>query len=206
MIKAVIFDLFGTLTDTFSNHEQRIIDEFNLDVGCDYVEKVTNSIKYKDMDSYLSEIIKKLNLKNNKETREKLVEIFKQECNKEKLDKKAQEIIKKLKSKNLKLGIISNIPNPDWDLLGKQGLKKYFDVILYSYELGIIKPDFTIFELMLSKLNLKGDEAIMVGNSLESDIKGAENAGIKGILLDRYNKYPKHKNRITSLNELFGFI
>ena len=49
---------------------------------------------------------------------------------------------------------------------------------------------------------VKKDEVIMVGDSLPDDVKAAEKFGIKGILLDRRNRYPKYKNRITSLKEL----
>ena len=137
MIKAIIFDLFGTLTDSYSNHEQRIIDYFNLDVSMNFVEEVTNGIKFENMDSYLKIIIKKLNLKDTEETREKLVEIFKEEKAKEKINKEAESVLKELKSRNFRLGIISNIPNPDWDLLEENNLKKYFDYIFYSFRMKI---------------------------------------------------------------------
>jgi putative hydrolase of the HAD superfamily len=81
-----------------------------------------------------------------------------------------------------------------------------FDVVLKSYEIGILKPDPKIFEIMLRKLKVKSDEALMIGDSLEDDVKAAENFGIKGILIDRKNKYPSYKNRIVSLEELKKFL
>ena len=41
----------------------------------------------------------------------------------------------------------------------------------------------------------------MVGDNYEIDIKGAENAGIKAILLDPKNKY-EYKDKIKDINEL----
>ena len=41
---------------------------------------------------------------------------------------------------------------------------------------------------MLEKANLTSDEVIMIGDSLEKDIKGAQNANIKTIWYNPYNK------------------
>jgi FMN phosphatase YigB (HAD superfamily) len=41
----------------------------------------------------------------------------------------------------------------------------------------------------------------MVGNSIEDDIIPAESIGMKGVLIDRENKYPD-KESIKNLNEL----
>jgi FMN phosphatase YigB (HAD superfamily) len=53
----------------------------------------------------------------------------------------------------------------------------------------------------LKKLKIKKTEAVMVGDSLESDIKAAENAGIKAILVDRHNKR-EYSDKISNLAEL----
>ena len=65
------------------------------------------------------------------------------------------------------------------------GLKPFFDVITISGEIGIGKPDSRVFELTLDRLRATPAEAVMVGNSLKSDIAGALGAGIKAIWLNR---------------------
>lgn len=206
MVKAIVFDLFGTLTKGFAKPESEIIKTFDLDVDEYFVEKFTAGTKFEDMGSYLDIVIKGLKLEDNQETREKLVSIFEGEIAREKISDNVPKILIDLKSKNYKLGVISNLPNPLYDILKKYNLKKYFDVVLYSYELGILKPSLKMFQLMLSKLGLNSDEVIMIGNTLKDDIEAAEKVGIKGILLDRKNNHPNYKKRITSLKELERFL
>jgi len=61
------------------------------------------------------------------------------------------------------------------------GIENYVDVIVTSEEAGAEKPAPAIFELCLQKLHAKPEESLMLGDSLEKDIYGAENIGIKSI-------------------------
>lgn len=64
-----------------------------------------------------------------------------------------------------------------------------FEVIIISEEVGFSKPDKRIFELALNKLNVKPEEALFVGDDIEKDIGGCQNANIKGIWFN------PHKNK-----------
>lgn len=66
----------------------------------------------------------------------------------------------------------------------KLNLGKYMDFLVSSEEAGMEKPERGIFELALSKLNLKSEEVIMIGDSFDKDIKGAHNIGIKAYLIE----------------------
>jgi putative hydrolase of the HAD superfamily len=63
------------------------------------------------------------------------------------------------------------------------GLQNLVHFLLSSEEAGIEKPNPYIFELALEKLKLSASDVIMIGDSLEKDIKGAENLGIKAYLI-----------------------
>ena len=58
-------------------------------------------------------------------------------------------------------------------------------MITISGELGYKKPSKEIFTHTLNKLKVRTKDVIMIGNSLESDIKGANNSGIRSIWLNR---------------------
>ncbi|WP_433772382.1 HAD family hydrolase [Bacillus wiedmannii] len=60
-------------------------------------------------------------------------------------------------------------------------LNRYFDTIIISEEAGCSKPDKRIFELTLNKLNVQPEDVLFVGDDLEKDIAGCQNANIKGI-------------------------
>ena len=76
---------------------------------------------------------------------------------------------------------------PDLQREKIQGAKlgQYFDEILISGEVGIGKPDSRIFTLVLEALDVSPSQAVIVGDSLTRDIFGAQQAGIKGIWLNR---------------------
>ncbi len=60
-------------------------------------------------------------------------------------------------------------------------LSECFDIIIISEEVGFSKPDKRIFELALDKLNVQPEEALFVGDDIEKDIGGSQNANIKGV-------------------------
>ena len=63
--------------------------------------------------------------------------------------------------------------------LKKSGIKKYFKDIFISEDIGKNKPDKAFFDFVFSKIEgFEKDTAIIVGDSLSSDIKGGLNAGI----------------------------
>jgi putative hydrolase of the HAD superfamily len=55
-----------------------------------------------------------------------------------------------------------------------------FDKIFLSYEIGLRKPDASIYEHVLREINLKADETIFIDDS-RANIKGAEKTGINCI-------------------------
>lgn len=61
----------------------------------------------------------------------------------------------------------------------KKKLFKYADNIVTSEEAGKEKPNPAIFILALKKLGLNCSEVCMIGDSVEKDIQGANNLGIK---------------------------
>ena len=64
--------------------------------------------------------------------------------------------------------------------LEKLNADKFIDFLVTSEEVGFEKPNKEIFELALKKMNLEKDQVIMIGDSLEKDVIGAKNFGIKG--------------------------
>ncbi|MBU7038321.1 MAG: HAD family hydrolase [Theionarchaea archaeon] len=82
-------------------------------------------------------------------------------------------------------------------------LEKATRHIYISDEIGVAKPSPRAFEIILQDLHAHPDEVVMVGDSLEDDIEGAEKAGIRAILLDREQKYPRYTGeKIENLQEL----
>lgn len=69
---------------------------------------------------------------------------------------------------------------------GVPGLAAYFDYIIVSGNFAHGKPDSAIFQHSLKLLEVKPVEAIMVGDKLTTDIKGANGVGIASVWLNRH--------------------
>jgi HAD superfamily hydrolase (TIGR01549 family) len=92
-----------------------------------------------------------------------------------------EEMLKGL-SEGYKLAIVSNaITNVSRLALQKLDLAKYFDCIILSRDLGVRTPDPEIFFYALRSMWVKSSQAIHVGNSLETDVQGGKNAGMKTV-------------------------
>lgn len=99
------------------------------------------------------------------------------------------EVLDKLK-KDYRLVLITN-GSPDLQntkLTITPELVPYFDHIVISGGYGKGKPDKGIFEHALSLVSLQKDEVIMVGDNLNTDILGANRAGIKSVWINREQK------------------
>ena len=93
----------------------------------------------------------------------------------------ARELMTELAT-SYKLALLTNgAPDLQREKIVASGLGSFFQAIAVSGEHGIGKPKPEIFHHLLSELGVLPDEAVMVGNSLERDIAGAENAGICSI-------------------------
>jgi HAD superfamily hydrolase (TIGR01549 family) len=93
------------------------------------------------------------------------------------------EILEKLQKKYT-IGLISNTPVPGFchdQTLRNLDYLNYFKIRLYSFEFGIRKPDPEIFDKALSLANCRPDQALMIGDSIELDIKTPSQLGMKVI-------------------------
>jgi putative hydrolase of the HAD superfamily len=61
------------------------------------------------------------------------------------------------------------------------GLSKYFDVVLTAETAGIKKPDAAIFHQALEMAGASVSNSLMIGDSYEADIKGAQDIGLATI-------------------------
>ena len=85
-----------------------------------------------------------------------------------------------------RLGLITNgLADQQREKIESTDIGSYFDAIMISGEIGLGKPHPCIFETILSRLEVPSQAATMIGNSLQSDIKGAQGAGIRAIWLNR---------------------
>jgi putative hydrolase of the HAD superfamily len=65
------------------------------------------------------------------------------------------------------------------------GLQSAFDAVVLADEVGMVKPDPRIFRHACALIGVAPDAAVMVGDRYERDIRGAAEAGLATIWLNR---------------------
>lgn len=107
--------------------------------------------------------------------------------------------------KKYQLHIISNGFKESTEFkISNNQLNTYFKNIFISEVIGVNKPDKAIYEHAMDIAEAKNYESVMVGDSLEADVRGALNAGIDAIYFNP-NKQEVPADiplQISSLEEL----
>ena len=90
-------------------------------------------------------------------------------------------------SKKYELGIVSNFAIPECvvKLLQENEIENLFSVVIISGDINKRKPSPEIFETALNSLKVTGSEAVFVGDTLDTDIRGASEVGMKTIFIER---------------------
>ena len=93
----------------------------------------------------------------------------------------AEELVRYL-AKKYPLTVVTNgFVEVQYEKFDKSGLRDCFAHIVLSEEVGCQKPNPRIFEEALRMNGLQAEDVVMIGDSWNSDIQGAINAGIDQI-------------------------
>ncbi|MFZ1803481.1 MAG: HAD-IA family hydrolase [Nitrospira sp.] len=115
--------------------------------------------------------------------------------------------LRRLKERNLELGIISNFDSRLFSVLRGLGIAEAFDTVTISSLAQAAKPAPRIFHLALEKHAVDPEEALHIGDSLQEDVEGAKKAGLHTVLLDRDGEQQGVGIRtIKNLEELFQLL
>ncbi len=124
----------------------------------------------------------------------------------------AKELLLSLKSKGYGIYYVTNgTRGVQYPRLKQSGLDMLADGIFVSEEIGYQKPEKAFFDLVFPKIpDFKLEEAIIIGDSLSSDMKGGENAGLDTMW---YNpkKLPNRLNlpvtyEVTDFNQIESIL
>jgi putative hydrolase of the HAD superfamily len=101
------------------------------------------------------------------------------------LNPEARKALEDLKKHHKLIGLICNTGLTPGiglrKLLANESVSRYFDLMIFSEEIGIRKPDPSIFHLAAHRLDVQPTEIVHVGDSLKMDVWGAKNAGLTAI-------------------------
>jgi FMN phosphatase YigB (HAD superfamily) len=116
----------------------------------------------------------------------------------------ALPVLKWCLARGLVTGVVSN-----WDCSLPATLEEvcshHFSCVMVSAAEGVEKSDPRLFLKAAQCFNVPPSHIVHIGDEEESDLHGAERAGLKAVLLDREGEYRKTSfRRITHLGEFPG--
>ncbi len=201
-IQAIVLDLYGTLIylGNPTNPYKKLLAEIGLQTSEEFKQAYKIALT-EDFDN-LADFVKRIkpdcpiDLKPYQEEIEKGVSSAV-------LYPETKDFLDELRKKDLKLGLISNLAFPFKKPFFELGLDKYFDNVLFSCEIGLIKPDPNLYQRMIDLFSIDASQILMVGDNLYADFNGPKAIGINAILLDRTSGSP---NSISNLTKALQYI
>ena len=217
-IKAIIFDVYGTLFDVNSAAEKckdKIGEKWEgfanywrtTQLEYTWLRSLMN--KHKDFWQVTEDSLDKSmkafkidpSMKNELLDLYKILSTFPE----------VKEVLKNLKKKDYKLAILSNgTPTLLNELVTSNNLDNIFDDIFSIEEVGIYKPDSKVYNLPIKKYQIKKDEAAFLSANTW-DVSGGGNYGYSSIWVNRNNNIfdnldYKPKNEIKNLKQLLDIV
>ena len=231
MIRAVFFDLYGTLVRFYPPTEEIqtvVCREFGLQVtpraiirgyavADDYMslENEKQSVFHRsaaDRKVFFSEyerrILQSAGIDASNELATQVWERVSRTPKELSLFEDVVPALQGLKAHGLTIGLLSNLNSDMGELTRRLGLKPYLDFWFTGDDVGANKPHPPIFQAALKRAMVMPSQAIHVGDQYHSDVLGALGVGIKPILLDREDLQPQPEAcaKIRSLLEVATYI
>ena len=195
-IDVILFDFGGVLSEEGLKKGLRVIDEANaLNVDC-FIQTATDTIyetgyitgKGSESD-FWNTLRRKTGIKgDNASLTNELMSRFV-------LNDRMIDLVKKLKSKNLTVGILSD--QTDWldKLNARFDFFKYFDNVFNSYHLGKGKRDISLFDDIAGFLKTPPDRILFIDDD-SGNIERARQKGWKAILYVNANLFHLQMDKI----------
>jgi putative hydrolase of the HAD superfamily len=192
-IKALIFDLFFTLIDpldpafgreneyTILGMDRRDFEERN---AVDYA--IRGCGKIRDPREMLRHILRGLDIPEDLLCRaaEARVERIRRAIYG--VEPKNLALLKKFRDAGFGTALISNADAADIYHWRGSALSRFFDVTIFSYDVGLLKPDPRIFRMALEGLGLEAGQCLYVGDGGHGELRGAKDAGMTTVLTTEY--------------------
>lgn len=121
----------------------------------------------------------------------------------------AKETLKALHDKGYRLFAASNsFGHLQRSRLSHAGLLDLFEDTYISMDIGFDKPDIRFYEIALNRCGLSAGEVLMVGDSMTTDILGAQKAGLDTCFFARTEGAPTEPANYTihRLEELLMYV
>lgn len=180
MIKAILLDMGGV---ALNGKIEQVLEKLARHLGIDAKHFSQFYSKYKpELQSGKMKTVDFCNLvKNEFNIQEDIIPIWtKTYLEVMTLNNPLLDFIRELRGK-YQVGVITNTIDLHAAINRKRDAFKHFDEVIVSCDAGLVKPNRGIFDLMLKKLSVKGEECVLIDDR-ENHVQVARKIGMHGLI------------------------
>jgi putative hydrolase of the HAD superfamily len=185
MIRAVVFDLYGTLVEIGDAAFQERLPRLEGISRRDWVGFQREALLVRDFPSreaFVDAIFERFG-GGGEPLRSTLLELLARELASVRALPGATSVLAFLRRRGLRIGLITNSGSPYREPLDRLGLAELVDAVVFSCTAGARKPEPRLYRAALERLGVAAAEALMVGDSLANDVQAPERLGMRGLLV-----------------------
>ena len=201
---AIIFDLFGTLVDSYSvqGYNRLLTDMASaLEVSVEDFSKLWRDTNYergigifKTTEESIRYICNELKVHVSEENIRKCEQIRLENSRKALTPKKgAFDILKILRGLRYKIGLITNCSANVPLLLENTEFIYFFDATIFSASVGLKKPDAQIYNLACEQLGVEPNECLYIGDGDSNELSGASQFGMDAVMIRDLNEMDPYR-------------
>jgi putative hydrolase of the HAD superfamily len=191
--KALIFDLFYTLINPLSaenmaESEYQVLgmsrEDFEGRNAVDYEARAGGTIR--DPYEMTAHILRGLDIPEEKIRAAAEARLQRIRRGLFGVDEKNLNLLRRFRESGIKTALVSNADAADIWYWKDCPLCGFFDVTIFSYDTGLLKPDPRIYGLAIDGLGLPPERCLYVGDGGHQELRGAREAGLTTVLTTEY--------------------
>ncbi|GAB6188623.1 beta-phosphoglucomutase [Marinitoga arctica] len=202
MLKVVIFDMDGVITDTVPLHYkawEKMFKKYGYYFDFKvYKEKVDGKPRIKGISSVATDVDKEKLNRMAEEKQKYFLEFL--ETSSPKLFDDAMNLIEILRRNNIKIAVASSSKNTK-RILKSLNIYDLFDTVVTGYDFNNGKPDPEIFLTVAKRLNVKPQNCIVIEDAIEG-INAGLNANMFTIGIARHGNEKELSHATLVINSL----
>jgi putative hydrolase of the HAD superfamily len=110
----------------------------------------------------------------------------------------AQDALRVLRERGFSLGLISNATATTAFAIGPLCLRNSLDTLVFSYEVGVTKPDAAIYQIALRRAGSAPGSALFVGDGANRELDAARDLGMDTLCMNHPIKAHTFRNPDTA--------
>jgi putative hydrolase of the HAD superfamily len=192
--EAVVFDLFGTLVDELKEDVFRRVlkdtadalgvrfEDFGREWGASSIERQTGRLG--DITENLSEVCRRAGVVPSEDGLQRALAIRREMFGGGLVPKRgAEATLRQVKSLGLSTALVSMCGPDTPEMWNASPLARWIDVIVFSSETGLRKPDPEIYLLACEGLGVNPPACLYVGDGAYGELTGAAAVGMSPVLI-----------------------